>query len=83
MDQDQMQEIITILQNIKEDLSIPKNIKERLNQTIQTLCLNNCDDSMKIDKALEELDNISDDPNIPTYTRIEVLNVISVLGGSL
>jgi len=83
MDQKQIKEIMLVLQNIKEDLSIPRNIKEKINVTINTLCLENCDESIKINRALEELDTISDDPNIPTYTRIEVLNVISVLGGNV
>ena len=47
------------------------------------LSLNNCDPSIKIDRALEELDGVSDDPNLPMYTRVEVLNVISILGGRL
>jgi len=83
MDEQQIREIILVLEGIREDMTIPKNIKEKIKQTISMLGLNNCDPSIKIDRALEELDGVSDDPNLPMYTRVEVLNVISILGGRL
>ena len=31
------------------------------------------------DKALQELDEISDDPNIPSFTRTQIWNIVSIL----
>lgn len=81
--QKELEEIIRVLRSIKEDVSIPRNIKEKLDLAISTLCKGNCEESLKIDQALEALDNISDDPNTPMYTRVEVLNIISTLGSKM
>jgi len=80
MDNKELEEVVLVLRSIKEDSTIPRNIKEKLDQAITTLCQENFDTSIRIDRALEKLDSISDDPNTPTYTRVEVLNIISTLG---
>ena len=79
MDNKELEEVILVLRSIKDDSTIPKNIKEKLDTAIVTLCQDNFEASIRIDKALEELDSISDDPNTPTYTRVEVLNIISAI----
>jgi len=78
-----IEEIILILKGIKEDNTVPKNIKERLEQAISTLSKSDFDEPIRIDQALEELDLVSDDPNTPMYTRLEVLNIISALGSRI
>jgi len=78
MIKDELSDIIIILQSIREDNSIPKNVKSKIESTIGSLNSNG-EFSLKIDQALQELSEISNDPNIPTYTRIEVLNLISLL----
>ncbi len=80
MDNKELEEVVLVLKSIKEDSTIPRNIKEKLDQAIITLCQEHFDTSIRIDRALEKLDSISDDPNTPTYTRVEVLNIISTLG---
>ncbi|HLC57864.1 MAG TPA: UPF0147 family protein [Candidatus Nanoarchaeia archaeon] len=83
MAEKEIEEIVLVLKTIKDDTTIPKNIKEKLDQAIATLCKGTYEQNIRIDKALEELDSISDDPNTPTYTRLEVLNIISTLGSKL
>jgi len=34
---------------------------------------------IRIDKSLQGLDEISDDPNLSSYTRMQIWNVVSVL----
>ena len=75
---DQLIGIITLLSSIKEDNSVPKNIRFRIDDTI-ALLNNNCEDCLKISQVLNELEEISNDPNIPSYTRIEILNIVSIL----
>ncbi|MBI4159183.1 UPF0147 family protein [Candidatus Woesearchaeota archaeon] len=78
MIKDELNDIITILQSIKEDNTVPKNVKSRIDSTIGSLNSEN-EVSLRIDKALQELSEISNDPNVPAYTRIEILNLISLL----
>ena len=66
---------------IKSDDSIPRNIRVRIDQTINCLNNNNKDLFLKIDEALQELDEISNDPNLPNYIRVEILNLIGLIGG--
>lgn len=73
--------IISTLSVIKEDDSVPKNIKSKIDNAINCLNNGNKEACLKVDEILEELDDISNDPNIPNYTRVEILNIIGLLGG--
>jgi len=74
-------DIILTLNIIKEDDGVPKNIKSKIDSAINCLNNNNKDSCLRIDEILQELDDISNDPNIPNYTRVEILNIIGILGG--
>ena len=63
---------------VKDDSSIPKNIKEKLEEII--IILNGgIDSSIKINKALNILEDVADDSNLEAYTRTQILNVASLL----
>jgi len=72
--------IILTLNVIKEDESVPRNVRSKIDNAISCLNNNNKEACLKIDEILQELDEISNDPNIPNYTRVEILNIIGVLG---
>ncbi|MBS3156335.1 UPF0147 family protein [Candidatus Woesearchaeota archaeon] len=78
MIEEQVREVISVLEMIKEDGSVPKNVKGKIDLTITSLSSDN-ETSIKVDKALQELGDMSNDPNIPIYTRVEILNIISML----
>ncbi len=74
------------LQNIKEaleelmgDNTVPRNIKTRVGSVIEILKDDNQETSIKINKALSELDDISDDANIQAFTRTQIWNIASML----
>ncbi|MEK6841171.1 MAG: UPF0147 family protein [Nanoarchaeota archaeon] len=81
MNNEQIDLILTTLNLIKEDDSVPRNVKARIDYAI--CCLNDSekDFSLKINSVLQELDEVSNDKNLPTYTRVEILNIIGILGG--
>ena len=70
---------LTDLTLIEQDLTVPKSIRNRVKIAISALGVANEPAEMKIDKALQELDEISDDPNIPSFTRTQIWNIVSVL----
>ena len=72
-----LKKITTSLTELKDDFSIPKNIKEKIEQII--IILNNENDSIKKNKALDVLEEVVDDSNLESYTRTEILNVVSLL----
>lgn len=70
--------IISTLEELAEDTTVQKNIKSKLESIIgvlkgeEELCI-------KINKVLNDLDEISNDNNIHTYTRTQIWNVVSML----
>lgn len=73
------QNVIETLGLIKEDNSVPKNVREKVSNSILVLKEKDLDVGIKINKSLQELDDISEDPNIPAYTRTQIWNVVSLL----
>jgi len=81
MANDDINSILNILNVIKEDDGIPRNVKARIDSAI--CCLNNGEREipLKINSALQELEEISTDKNLDEYNRLEILKIIGVLGG--
>ena len=72
--------IIAILIQIEEDESVPRNVKVKVRSAIEELQdQNGKSAAVKADKVMQELDELSNDPNIPMYTRTQIWNVISNL----
>ena len=77
-DDDQIIQIIEALTELMEDSSVPKNVKTRVAHAIEAL-KEESENSIKVDKAIQELDEISNDTNIQSYTRTQIWNVVSLL----
>lgn len=71
-------DLIECLTQIEEDVSLPRNIKEKIHKAIDAL---RGDKEFKIraNKALQELDDVSDSSNLPPYVRPQIWNVVSML----
>tara|TARA_Y100000310_G_C20692743_1_gene823412 strand:- start:1151 stop:1384 length:234 start_codon:yes stop_codon:yes gene_type:complete len=74
-----MNELIAELLEINSDNGIPKNVRLKISDAILALQQEDKEDSIKANKALQKLDEISDDPNMPSYTRTQIWNVVSQL----
>ena len=65
---------------IEDDSCVPKNVRDKIRQTIG--CLKetpDCSMEVNIDKAIQNLDELSTDPNIPTFTRTQIWSAMSAL----
>ncbi|MBS3141564.1 UPF0147 family protein [Candidatus Woesearchaeota archaeon] len=72
-------EILQTLDNIRTDSDVPKNIRNKICQTIS--CIEEKkEDCLKANKILENLEDITNDPNVPTETRMEIMSIMSILG---
>ncbi len=71
--------IITSISELQEDNTVPKNVKEKVREIIGTLKDEKMEVSMKVDKALQLLDEVSEDSNLQPYTRTQVWNLVSML----
>jgi uncharacterized protein (UPF0147 family) len=73
-----LKDVLDALAELEQDSTVPKNVKERITNTIKALNAG-CEDSIKINKALNELEEIADDTNMQPYTRTQIWNVVSLL----
>ena len=76
--QEQVQQIIEALTQLSEDTTIPKNVRSKITNAIQVLN-EDTELSLKIDKALQFMDDVSNDTNIQPYTRTQIWNIVSLL----
>ncbi len=75
-----MGNVLELLSSIKEDNTVPKNVRFKVDETIS--CLKDDGNSsveISIDRAIQCLDELSNDPNIPMFTRTQLWSVISAL----
>jgi len=76
---ERLQNISEALEELLTDSTVPRNIKTRVDSVIKMLQDENQEESIKINKALSELDEISDDSNIQAFTRTQIWNIASML----
>lgn len=70
--------VITSMTELLNDNTIPKNVKQKLEIIIKSL-QEKGDLSLKVNKALSILEEISEDVNLQSYTRTQIWNLISIL----
>lgn len=73
-----IEKTIEKLHELEEDINIPKNVKIKITSIIDIL-KEGIELSIKTNKALNELDEISNDPNLEPYTRTQIWNIVSIL----
>ena len=78
MEQKAIESIEPVLKELKEDATVPKNVKLKIDKVIGIL-KKNSEATIKASKALNELEEVADDVNLESYTRAQVWNIISIL----
>ena len=72
-------EVIGVLQEVMDDQTVPRNVKARLETSIQTLKNGSEEISIRVDKVIQDLDEIANDTNTQSYTRSQIWNILSLL----
>ncbi len=75
--------VIHALAELADDTSVPKNVREKVNAARGFLGEKDTELSIKVNKALAELEEVSEDINIQTYTRTQLWNIASMLEKAL
>ncbi len=79
-DQNSFEEIMEGLASIEKDTTIPKNVRAKVKNAIVILTDEQEKNiGIKIDRSLQELGDIAEDPNIPPHTRMQIWSVVSRL----
>ena len=75
-----IQAVLDVLSVIEQDNSVPKNVRAKIKIAMASLQEENGKSrEVKIDQILQQLDDLSDDPSLPPYTRTQIWNVVSTL----
>ncbi len=72
---------MAILNRVAEDNTTPRNIRRTAKQASDLMLDESLSLAVRAANAIDLLDEISQDPNMPMYTRTRLWNVISVLEG--
>ena len=74
-------QVMSILNRVSEDNTTPRNIRRTAKQASDLMLDESTSLAARAANAIDLLDQISQDPNMPMYTRTRIWNVISVLEG--
>lgn len=74
-----MKQASSVLSLISEDSTTPRNIRRAAKEALNTLMVSSQTQAVKAAQAISILDEISQDTNMPAYTRTRIWNIVSIL----
>lgn len=77
--EEELENVCKMLDQIMEDNSIPRNIREGANECEGLLLESEDDLDVRIASSIFKLEELADDPNIPLHGRTLIWNVIGEL----
>jgi len=75
---EKLTDVAKALEELRHDATVPKNVKQKIDEIITGL-QNGEELSIMVNRALNDLDEISDNNNIQPYTRTQIWNIVSLL----
>jgi uncharacterized protein (UPF0147 family) len=78
-----LNDALEILNELKDDNTLPKNVRSAVMRIIDYLKDDSDELSIRVDKAMQELEDISSDINVQAYSRTQLWHVVSMLENSL
>jgi len=76
---ERMKQSVAILSMISEDRTTPRNIRRVAKNALDMLGDDSMTRAVKAANVISILDDISQDPNMPPYTRTRIWNIVSLL----
>lgn len=77
--EEKLEQVDGILDRVKEDMSVPRNIRNSAEEAKECLNDEDEDEVVKAASAISILDEVSNDPNMPVHTRTTIWNALSIL----
>ncbi len=74
-----IKQALGILNEVSMDTTTPRNIRRAAKTAMDSLTLATLSLGVRAANAISTLDEISQDPNMPPYTRVKIWNAVSVL----
>jgi len=79
--QQKVEQALAILKVIADDNTTPRNIRRIAKESSDILVNESLTPAVRASNAIDMLEEISQDPNMPPYTRVRIWNAISALEG--
>ena len=79
--EEKIKRAIEMLTPLVENTAMPRNIRRTVKETIDNLKEKSLGPGVRAANAISILEEISQDPNVPSYARVTLWNAISVLEG--
>lgn len=76
---DEVAEIISLLEDLQQDNTVPRNVKTKLNEMKNSLENESGELSLKVNKILSDVEEIANDINIPMFVRTQIWSLTSML----
>jgi len=73
------EDVIPLIQQIANDRTVPRNIRAKCEESVRILQDDKNDLAVRVNTVISYMDEVSNDPNIPMYTRTQVWNIVSIL----
>ncbi len=71
--------VVPFIEQVAADRTVPRNIRTKCEESIKILKDEKQEAAIRINSVISTMDEISNDPNIPTYTRTQIWNIVSAL----
>lgn len=77
---DEIKQIIELLEELQEDTSVSKNVKNKIQTMKEELQTTKKEDlSLTVNKILSDLEELSTDINMPMFVRTQIWSITSLL----
>lgn len=77
--QARINQALVVLNEVAQDNTTPRNIRRAAKEAADVLQATEHSLGVRASNAISILDEISQDPNMPAYTRVKLWNVVSVI----
>ncbi len=80
---DNLKPVIDALNEMKEDNTVPKNVKAKVEKMTECILKGDGDLSLRLNQCVNEFEEISNDVNLQPYTRTQIWNIVALIEASL
>ena len=74
-----LNELIELINELAEDTSVPRNVKDKLKSINDILTDNSREKNISINEAKDILAELSEDQNLQTFSRTQLWNISNML----
>ena len=71
--------VIEGIEDLVSDTTVPQNVRLKLTAIVKVLRDETVDEAIRVNRVLDQLEEISNDVNIPSYTRTQLWNISCML----